>query len=73
MRKYLYLFWGLVLAGIIILTAAYPECRQAANLQYPTNLDYSVYDQNGACVFVRGGGLDAHMSAMGRPADQSRL
>ncbi len=53
MRQYLYVFFGLVLAGIIILTAACPECRLAATMQYPKN-GYYVYDSNGDRLFVSG-------------------
>ncbi|MBN2108704.1 MAG: hypothetical protein JW832_14865 [Deltaproteobacteria bacterium] len=73
MRQYLYVFWGLLLAGMVILTAAYPECRQAAVLQYPANRDYAVYDQNGESLFVSGGDLNAHMSSSDKPAGQRRF
>lgn len=73
MRQYLYLFWGLLLAGMIILTAAYPECRQAAGLQYPANRDYAVYNLNGERMLVSGSDLDAHMNAADKPAGQKRF
>ena len=73
MRQYLYLFCGLVLAGMIILTAASPACRQAAVLQYPANLDYAVIDQNGVRIVVRGGELGAQMSAPGRHSPVKRI
>ncbi len=73
MRQYLYLFWGLVLAGMLILTAAYPECRQAAALQYPANRDYAVYDQNGDRMLVSGAYLEAQISAEGKRAGQTRF
>jgi hypothetical protein len=73
MRQYVYLFGVLVLAGMIILTAAYPECRQVACLQYPANRDYAVYDQNGDRILVSGDDLAAHMSARGKPSGQSRF
>jgi hypothetical protein len=49
MRQYLYLFWALVLAGIMLLTAAYPQCPQ-----YATNRYDHVYDINGNLTFVSG-------------------
>jgi hypothetical protein len=73
MRQYLYVFWGLLLAGMILLTAAYPECRQAAALQYPANCDYVVYDQNGERMLVSGGEINAHIRTAGRPAGQNRF
>jgi hypothetical protein len=73
MRQYLYLFWGLVLAGMIILTAAYPECRQAASFPYPVNRDFAVYNQNGDRWLVKGGDPAADMSATGNRAGQSRF
>ncbi len=54
MRQYLYVFVGLVLTGMIILTAACPECRLAATMQYPKDCDYYVYDSNGDRLFVSG-------------------
>jgi hypothetical protein len=70
MRQYLFIFWGLVIAGMIILTAACPECRQAVTGQHPSQYDYTVYDQNGDPVFV-GESLNAADTAKaGIPVDQ---
>ena len=73
MRQYLYLFSGLLLAGMIILTAAYPECRQAAILQYPANRDYAVYDRKGERMLVSGGDITAHLRTAGRTAGQNEF
>jgi len=54
MRQYLYVFLGLVLAGMIILTAACPECRQVATMQQPEKGSYYVYDSNGDRLFAVG-------------------
>ena len=56
MRVYLYLFWALVLAGILLLTAAYPQCTQYATSRY-----YHVYDTNGNLMCVSG---NLHTSAV---------
>jgi hypothetical protein len=73
MRQYLYLFWGLLLAGMIILTAAHPGFRQAAGLPYPGNRDYAVYDRNGERLLVSGGDISTHIRTASRPACQSRF
>jgi hypothetical protein len=73
MRQYLYVFWGLLLAGMVILTAAYPECRQAAGLQYPANRDYAVYDRKGERMLVSGEDINTHIRTASRPAGQSRF
>ncbi|MCX5901082.1 MAG: hypothetical protein NTX06_10190, partial [Proteobacteria bacterium] len=58
------------IAGMIILTVACPECRQAATMQYPGNRAYYMYDSNGDPVFV-GESLNAADTARaGIPVEQ---
>jgi hypothetical protein len=47
MRQYLYLFWALVIGGMVLLTAVYPPCPQYASSRY-----YQVYDTNGNLTCV---------------------
>jgi hypothetical protein len=50
MRQYLYVFWAIVLLGMLLLTAAYPEARQQ---ELFTGWDhYYLYDSDGsrACL-----------------------
>jgi hypothetical protein len=54
MRQYLYLFWALVLAGVLLLTAAYPRCPQ-----YAANRCYQIYDTNGTLTIAGGEQLAA--------------
>ena len=70
MRQYLFIFWGLVIAGMIILTAACPECRQAATMQYPENRTYYVYDSNDDPVIVGDSLSTADTVRAGIPVEQ---
>gem|GEM_PF-5394972 len=56
MRQYLYLFWALVIGGILVLTAVYPKCAS-----YSTSRYYHVYDTNGNLMCVSG---NQHSSGM---------
>ena len=56
MRQYLYLFWALVIGGIVVLTAVYPHCESNSTRRY-----CNVYDTNGNLVFVSG---NQHSSGM---------
>ena len=73
MRQYLYVFFGLVLAGMVILTAACPECRKAATMQYPKNGDYYVYDSNGDRLFVSGGSSASGSMYASRAASEEKF
>lgn len=73
MREYLFLFWSLVIAGMIIMTAAFPECRQAASGKYSSSRSYAVYNNDGDRIFVNGADLDARMSATNKSVGQNRF
>ena len=73
MRQYLYAFLGLVLAGMIILTAACPECRLAATMQYPKNCGYYVYDSKGDRLFTAGSPSGTGIMYVGRAAAEQKF
>ena len=70
MRQYLHMFWGLVLAGMVFLTAVYPECRQSVAQQYPDRC-YYVYNSNGDRISAyRGFKAVSIMRAGSAPAER---
>jgi hypothetical protein len=71
MRQYLYLFWGLVIAGMVVITLACPECRQAATGKYSSSCSYAVYDQNGDRIYVSGSVVYADAQYKKQHIDQS--
>lgn len=57
MRQYVYMFWALVLGGMVLLTAAYPPCTQ-----YSENRYYRIHDRDGKITLVTGREYSAAMS-----------
>jgi hypothetical protein len=73
MRQYLYLFWGLVITGMVVMTIACPEFRRATAKTYSSNYSYAVYNENGERIFMCGIDLNAHMSGSGCHIGQCRF
>ncbi len=49
MRQYLYVFWALVLGGMVMLTVIYPPGTQYAGYR-----NYQVYDRDGNMTLIAG-------------------
>jgi hypothetical protein len=73
MRQYLYVYLGLVLAGMIILTAACPEFRLAVTMQYPKNCRYYVYNSNGDRLFTAGRPSEKSIIYAGRASAEQKF
>jgi hypothetical protein len=73
MREYLFVFWGLVIAGMIIMTAACPECRQAATGRHYSPASYAVYNENGDRIFICGSDRDGQAHKTGRAETRYRF